>query len=143
MSDDPHGLQRFVDAQDRGGTYERALVELRAGRKTSHWIWFVFPQMAGLGSSAVARQYAIGSLSEAEAYLDHPILAPRLRECAEALLGPSVRSAREVLGEVDAVKLRSSMTLFARAASGDPVFGQVLDRYFGGAADEATEELWP
>jgi uncharacterized protein (DUF1810 family) len=106
-------------------------------------MWFVFPQMTGLGSSVMARKYAIGSLSEAEAYLDHPVLGPRMHECAAALLGLSGRSAREVLGEVDAVKLRSSMTLFARAASDDPVFGQVLDRYFGGAADEATEELLP
>jgi uncharacterized protein (DUF1810 family) len=137
---DPHDLQRFVDAQDRGGTYGRALSELRSGRKTSHWMWFVFPQIAGLGRSEMARAYAIGSLAEASAYLGHPVLGPRLRQCAQALLELRAGSAREVLGEIDALKLRSSMTLFAAAAPKDPVFRGVLDRYFDGRPDEATVE---
>jgi len=131
-------LERFVAAQDEGGTYERALAELRAGRKTSHWMWFVFPQIAGLGQSATSRRYAISSLREARAYLDHPVLGPRLTECSRALLGHGERSAQEVLGEIDAVKLRSSMTLFAHADPEEPVFAQVLERYFEGEEDEAT-----
>lgn len=139
MTGDPHGLRRFVDAQEETGTYARALAELRAGRKTSHWIWFVFPQIAGLGQSAMSRTYAIGSLAEAVAYLEHPLLGPRLRECAEALLEVDERSAAEILGPVDALKLHSSMTLFARAAPGEPVFMRVLNRYYAGELDEATE----
>ena len=130
-------LQRFVDAQDRGGAYERALAELRAGRKASHWMWFVFPQRAGLGLSEMSRTYAISSPAEARAYIGHPILGSRLVECAEALLGREGRSAREIMGEIDAVKLRSSMTLFARAAPEQPVFAAVLGRYFDGEADPA------
>jgi uncharacterized protein (DUF1810 family) len=130
-------LERFLDAQDRGGTYARALAELRAGRKTSHWMWFVFPQRLGLGQSEMSRRYAIASAAEARAYAEHPILSPRLIECAEALLSHKEASAREIMGEVDAVKLRSSMTLFARAASEQPVFGQVLERYFAGEGDPA------
>lgn len=133
-------LQRFVDAQDRGGTFERALAELRAGRKESHWMWFVFPQIAGLGRSEMAHRYAIGSLEEARAYLEHPILGPRLRECAGALLEVDGRSARDILGGIDALKLRSSMTLFARAAPEEQDFQRVLDRYFDGRPDEATVE---
>jgi len=140
-SPDPHDLERFVAAQDSGGTYERALRELRAGRKTSHWMWFVFPQVAGLGHSPMARQYAISSLEEARAYLAHPVLGARLRECAEALLAAQDRSAREILGDVDALKLRSSMTLFARAAPDDLLFETVLDRFYDGERDEATERL--
>ena len=136
---DPYDLQRFVDAQDRGGTYDRALQELRDGRKTSHWMWFVFPQIAGLGRSPMAQRYAISSLDEARAYLAHPVLGDRLRESARALTGLGTSDPGEVLGGIDAVKLRSSMTLFARAAPGEPLFAQVLDRYFGGAADDATE----
>jgi uncharacterized protein (DUF1810 family) len=139
MTEDTYRLQRFVDAQDRAGTYERALGELRAGRKTSHWMWFVFPQIAGLGHSQMAQTYAIDSIDEARAYFEHPVLGRRLLECSEALLRQSGRTAREILGEVDAVKLRSSMTLFARAAPDEPVFRQVLDRYYDGNADEATE----
>ncbi len=131
-------LERFVAAQDAGGTYDRALAELRAGRKTSHWMWFVFPQIAGLGRSGMAQRYAIASLGEARAYLAHPVLGPRLRECAAALLAHHGASAERILGGIDAMKLRSSMTLFARAAPDDPVFADVLDRYFGGAADEET-----
>ena len=141
MIDDPHDLQRFVNAQDSGATYGRALAELRAGRKTTHWIWFVFPQLAGLGHSEMSRRYAISSLEEATAYLEHPLLGPRLRECAAALLRHSDLSAREILGPVDALKLRSSMTLFARAAPAETVFAQVLERYCDGEADAATERL--
>jgi len=130
-------LERFLDAQNRGGTYERALAELRIGRKTSHWMWFVFPQRAGLGLSEMSRTYAIASPAEARAYAEHPVLGPRLVECAEALLGHSGLSAREIMGEIDAVKLRSSMTLFARAAPEHPVFERVLERYFDGEADPA------
>jgi uncharacterized protein (DUF1810 family) len=149
---DPHDLQRFVTAQDEGGTYERALAELRAGRKTSHWMWFVFPQIAGLGRSETSQRYAIGSLEEARAYLEHPVLGPRLVECAQALLAHDGLTAQEILGGIDAVKLRSSMTLFSRAAKPqtkpaiDPsrglgetaVFERVLERYFEGEADEGT-----
>ena len=137
---DAYDLQRFVDAQDRGGTYDRALAELRDGRKTSHWMWFVFPQIAGLGSSPMAQRYAISSLDEARAYLAHPVLGDRLREAARALTGLDTRSPDEVLGGIDAMKLRSSMTLFMRAAPEEPVFAQVLDQYFGGAADDATDD---
>lgn len=138
-SSDPYDLERFVTAQDEGGTYERALGELRSGRKRSHWVWFVFPQIAGLGSSPMAREYAIGSRAEAGAYLEHPVLGPRLGECVRALLAIEVGSAEAILGEIDAVKLRSSMTLFARANPGEPLFQQVLDRYFEGATDPETE----
>lgn len=138
---DPYDLRRFVAAQDEDGTYNRALEELRRGRKASHWMWFVFPQLAGLGRSAMAQRYGIDSLEEARAYLEHPLLGPRLRECAAALLGVEGRSAEQIMGGIDAVKLRSSMTLFARAAPDDPVFGGVLDRYYGGERDEATERL--
>ncbi len=136
---DPYDLQRFVDAQDRGGTYDRALQELRDGRKTSHWMWFVFPQIAGLGHSPMAQRYAISSLDEARAYLAHPVLGDRLRESARALTGLDTSDPGEVLGGIDALKLRSSMTLFARAAPDEPLFAQVLDQLFGGAADDATD----
>ena len=134
---DPFDLQRFVTAQD--GTYDRALAELRRGRKQSHWMWFVFPQIAGLGRSPTAQHYAISGLDEARAYLRHPTLGPRLRESTRALTELDSDDADAVLGPVDAVKLRSSMTLFARADPGEPVFRQVLDRYFGGEPDPATE----
>ena len=140
VNHDPYGLQRFVDAQEQAATYDRALEELQAGRKTSHWIWFVFPQIAGLGQSAMSRSYAISSLAEAKVHLDHPVLGPRLLECTRALLGHNESSAREILGDVDATKLRSSMTLFARAAPSEPLFQQVLDRYYDGVMDEATEQ---
>ncbi|HTO26490.1 MAG TPA: DUF1810 domain-containing protein [Gaiellaceae bacterium] len=134
-------LERFVVAQDADGTYASALAELRAGRKAGHWMWFVFPQVAGLGMSATSTRYAIASLDEARAYLAHPVLGARLVECAGALAGLSGRSADEILGPVDAMKLRSSMTLFARAAPDESVFGEVLGRYFGGVADERTDAL--
>ncbi len=139
MTDDPYRLQRFLDAQNEANTYERALSELRAGRKTGHWMWFVFPQIAGLGHSPTAMAYAICSLGEASAYLAHPVLGPRLLECTRALTEIAGASAGDILGAVDAMKLRSSMTLFARAAPSEPLFRQVLDRYFDGVADEATE----
>jgi uncharacterized protein (DUF1810 family) len=134
--DDPYDLRRFVDAQ--AGAYDAAVRELRAGRKTSHWMWFVFPQIAGLGRSAIAQRYAIGSPAEAQAYLAHPVLGPRLLECATILTGLEGTSAPAVFGEVDALKLRSSMTLFAAAAPGQPAFADVLARFFGGERDDAT-----
>lgn len=137
---DPFGLERFVEAQDRGGTYDAALAELRAGRKRSHWMWFVFPQIAGLGRSPMAQTYAIGSIEEARAYLEHPVLGARLRTCAGVLAERTGLSAVDILGGIDAIKLRSSMTLFARAAPGEPVFAAVLDHYFDGRPDPATEE---
>jgi uncharacterized protein (DUF1810 family) len=136
---DPYRLERFVEAQD--GVHERALDELRAGRKTSHWMWFVFPQVAGLGSSPTAREYAIGSLEEARAYLEHPVLGPRLHECAEAVLSHSDRTAHDILGSPDDVKLRSSMTLFVLAAGPGSVFQRVLDAFFDGEPDTRTVDL--
>jgi uncharacterized protein (DUF1810 family) len=138
---DEFGLERFEHAQNRGGTYDAALSELRRGRKTSHWMWFVFPQIAGLGRSEIARTYAISSLAEARAYLDHPVLGPRLLDCCRALLEFTALSAEDIMGGIDAVKLRSSMTLFDRADPGNPVFSEVLDAYFDGVADEATDAL--
>ena len=134
-------LERFVDAQDSGGTYEQALVELRRGRKTSHWMWFVFPQVVGLGRSGIAQQYALSGLDEARAYLAHPVLGPRLRECCEALLGLENASANQVLGSIDAMKLRSSVTLFSRAQPEESLFPAVLDRFFDGHPDDRTDEL--
>jgi len=131
-------LERFVDAQDSGGTYARALSELRGGRKQGHWMWFVFPQVAGLGSSPTAQHYAVSSLEEARAYVSHPVLGPRLRECAAALLDLPSSDPVRVLGHIDAMKLRSSMTLFDRAAPEEPLFRQVLEKYYGGERDDAT-----
>jgi uncharacterized protein (DUF1810 family) len=136
---DEYDLQRFVDAQDRGGAYAQALAELRAGRKRGHWIWFVFPQIEGLGSSPTARLYAIGSLSEAAAYLAHATLGPRLIAAAEVVLGLRTRDAGAVFGELDALKLRSSVTLFAHVDGASPVFRQVLDEFYSGALDGLTE----
>ena len=136
----PYDLQRFVSAQDAGATYDHALAELRAGRKTSHWMWFIFPQIAGLGYSPASRTYAITSLEEARAYLAHPVLGARLTECARILTRVPGRTAEQIFGEVDALKLRSCVTLFMRAAPGEPVFRQVLDQYFDGIPDSATEQ---
>ncbi len=132
-------LARFVAAQE--DVYAQALAELRAGAKRSHWMWFVFPQIAGLGTSAMAQHYAIASLAEARAYLAHPVLGARLRECTAAVLAHSGESAETVLGPIDAIKLRSSMTLFARAGQVDDPFGACLAAFFGGKADPATLRL--
>ena len=141
MTDDPYRLGRFVSAQDSGYGYDAVLGELRAGEKVSHWMWYVFPQIRGLGSSSMAQQYAIGSLDEARAYLAHPVLSARLRDAIDALLGVEGRGIDRILGSIDAMKLRSSMTLFDAADPGDPVFRQVIDRYFGGGLDDRTLEL--
>jgi uncharacterized protein (DUF1810 family) len=140
MSADRDPLERFVEAQ-ADGVHARALAELRAGRKTSHWMWFVFPQVAGLGSSPTSQHYAIGSLAEARGYLEHPVLAPRLVECAQAVLAHPELTAREIMGAPDDLKLRSSMTLFALATDAEPVFQQVLDTFFAGERDPRTVEL--
>ena len=136
MSEDSFDLQRFVAAQ-AGGVHEQALAELRAGRKTGHWMWFVFPQVAGLGSSPTSQRYAVGSLAEARAYLDHPVLGPRLRECAR-VVADFGGTPEELLGGIDAAKLRSSMTLFEAAAPERLVFAEVLERHFAGSRCEHT-----
>jgi uncharacterized protein (DUF1810 family) len=128
---DSYDLERFVTAQDAGGTYDRAVDELRRGYKTSHWMWFVFPQITGLGYSATSRRYA---------YLAHPVLGPRLRECASLVVQAQAPSTERIFGGIDAQKLQSSMTLFLRAAPDEPLFQQVLDQYFGGRADAATDQ---
>ncbi len=136
MVDDGHDLERFVAAQS--GCYEQVRSELRRGRKTSHWMWFVFPQIAGLGHSAMARHYAIGSLDEARAYLAHPLLGPRLRSCLDDLEAlPAAATADQVMGGIDAIKLRSSLTLF-EAAGGGAAFTRAIGRWFGGERDAAT-----
>lgn len=132
----PHDLARFVAAQR--DVYATALAELAAGRKRSHWMWFVFPQVEGLGSSFMAQRYAIAGRDEADAYLRHPILGPRLVACAEALLAIEGRTAHEIFGSPDDLKLRSSATLFAAVSPPGSVFGRLLDRYYGGKGDEAT-----
>jgi len=139
-TEDPFDLQRFVTAQDAGGTYDHATAELRAGRKTSHWMWFIFPQIAGLGYSPASRTYAISSLEEARAYLAHPVLGTRLIECAAILTGLQGRTAEQIFGGLDAQKLCSCVTLFMHAAPAEPAFRRVLDQYFGGAPDPATEQ---
>jgi len=134
-----YDLERFASAQE--GMYDDVLEELRRGRKSGHWIWFIFPQIAGLGQSAMSQRYALRSLEEARAYLAHPVLGARLRECAELVLEAGERaggSAEEIFGSLDAKKVRSSMTLFRLAAPDEPVFGRLLDRFYGGAMDEAT-----
>ena len=135
MSDE-HDLSRFVEAQR--DSYDRVLAELEAGEKRSHWMWFVFPQIAGLGFSATAQRYAIASLAEARAYLAHPILGPRLLACTEAVTRHQDRSARRILGSPDDLKLRSSLTLFAEAAPDLPVFAEALAIFYGGERDAAT-----
>ena len=133
-------LERFVDAQNANGTYDRAVDELRRGQKTSHWMWFVFPQIAGLGRSEISRHFAISSLEEATAYLGQAVLGPRLKECASLVVQTQGRSAEQIFGGIDAQKLRSSMTLFLRAAPEEPLFKEVLDQYFDGELDPATVE---
>ena len=136
---DPHDLERFVQAQ--AGTYDQALSEIRSGRKQSHWMWFVFPQLEGLGNSAMSKRYAIRSLGEARAYLNHPVLGARLREIAEAALRIEGRSAREVFGSPDDVKLQSCATLFAHVSPDQSVFQALLDRYFDGERSAQTMDL--
>jgi len=135
---DPFDLQRFVDAQR--GVHEQACAELAAGCKRSHWMWFVFPQLQGLGRSATAQHYGIASRAEAQAYWAHPLLGPRLRQCTELVLAVDGRSARQIFGPPDDLKFRSCMTLFAQA-TGEPVFTRALQKYFGGEADPRTIEL--
>ena len=137
--EDPFNLQRFVDAQ--ASTYATALSELRAGAKRSHWIWYIFPQIDGLGFSAMSKRYAIASVDEAEAYLAHPVLGTRLSECSEAVLSVQGRSTLQIMGSPDDMKLHSSMTLFAKVSDEGSVYHQVLDKYFDGAVDEATMRL--
>jgi uncharacterized protein (DUF1810 family) len=134
--DDPYDLARFLEAQ--AGCYPRARAELSAGRKTSHWMWFIFPQLQGLGTSAMARRYALSGLAEARAYLDHPTLGERLRECTRALLAIEGRTAHEIFGSPDDLKLRSCLTLFARASPDERLFGEALRKYFGGEGDPLT-----
>jgi uncharacterized protein (DUF1810 family) len=129
-------LERFVEAQE--GIYARALAELRAGKKRSHWMWFIFPQIAGLGHSAMAQMYALASLDEAKAYLAHPLLGPRLRECCEAVLAVDGKSAHAIFGSPDDLKFRSSLTLFAEAAPSATVFSDLLRKYYSGEADLLT-----
>ncbi|MGA5465434.1 DUF1810 domain-containing protein [Mycobacterium sp. NPDC050041] len=137
-TDDAFDLQRFVTAQEP--VYDTVLAELRAGRKRSHWIWFVFPQLRGLGRSATADRFGIASLAEARGYLEHPVLGPRLRECTHLVQQLEGRSAEDVFGFPDVLKVRSSMTLFARAADDDADFAAVLETFYGGEQDPATVE---
>lgn len=132
-------LERFIDAQS--GIHDQAIDEIRRGRKQSHWMWFIFPQFAGLGSSETSRYFAIKSRGEAEAYLAHPVLGSRLLECARAVLDVQNRSAVEIFGPIDAMKLRSSATLFAAISPSGSLFHQIIDRYFDGWHDDTTLEL--
>jgi uncharacterized protein (DUF1810 family) len=134
-------LERFVRAQDSGGTYQRAVAELRNGRKISHWMWFIFPQIAGLGRSPMAQTYAISNLAEAQAYLTHPVLGPRLVECVELVASHRGLSAEQIFGGIDAIKLRSSLTLFARADPDQEVFREVIDQYFEGPDPETERRI--
>ena len=140
MSDqDPYDLQRFVDAQEH--VYERALSEIKSGRKRSHWMWFIFPQIDGLGASSMSKRYAIRSVAEAKAYLAHPLLGPRLLESAEAVLAVETTSALELFGSPDDMKLRSCATLFASVSSEESVFRQLINKYFDGKPDDSTLQL--
>lgn len=136
--DDPFDLARFVDAQE--SVYAQVLNELKAGRKRSHWMWFIFPQIAGLGASPMARKFAISGREEAEAYLAHPVLGPRLRECTKLLIATPDKPIESILGYPDDLKFRSSMTLFAKAAADNADFMAALDKFYGGAFDPATLE---
>ena len=133
---DPFDLSRFVDAQE--STYDRAVVELRRGRKTGHWIWYIFPQIAGLGFSATSRRYAITGREEARAVLDHPILGPRLRECVGIVTSLEGRTAEQIFGYPDVLKFRSCLTLFAESAKAEPVFTEALAKYYAGEGDPLT-----
>jgi uncharacterized protein (DUF1810 family) len=136
---DPYQLSRFLEAQE--GDFDRALAEIRSGRKRSHWIWYIFPQIDGLGSSSTSRHYAIKSLEEAKAYLAHPVLGPRLLECAEAVLGARGRSAHDIFGSPDDLKVRSCATLFAQVSPAGSVFERLLTKYYDGKPDELTLDL--
>jgi uncharacterized protein (DUF1810 family) len=136
---DPYDLTRFVKAQEQ--TYDQALAELNAGRKRSHWMWYVFPQLDGLGSSPITKRYSLKSEAEARAYLDHPVLGPRLVECAEAILRVEGKSAREILGSPDDLKLKSCATLFARVSPPGSVFERILEKFYSGEPDAATLRL--
>jgi uncharacterized protein (DUF1810 family) len=142
-----HGLERFVEAQDRllamsaRSVYSRALEELQEGRKRTHWMWFVLPQIAGLGNSDMSRFYAIASLAQAKAYLEHPKLGTRLRECVLAVLAVEDRSAAEIFGGIDAAKFRSCLTLFERADPREPLFSAALEKFYTGERDAATLRL--
>ena len=135
----PFDLERFIAAQE--GVYAGALGELRQGRKTGHWIWFVFPQLVGLGRSDMSRRYGIVSLAEARAYLEHPVLGARLRECASAVLATQGATADQIFGPLDAMKVRSSMTLFHRAAPDERLFAEMLERFYEDVPDESTDAL--
>jgi uncharacterized protein (DUF1810 family) len=139
VSADPFDLSRFLSAQ--AADYETALAELRAGRKRSHWIWYVFPQLRGLGLSATSEQYGIAGTDEARTYLAHPVLGERLRQCVRAMLAHEDASAREVLGEIDVMKFRSCLTLFAAVAPEEPLFAEALERFFCGESDRKTLQL--
>jgi len=136
---DAYNLQRFLDAQE--SVYDTVLDELRAGRKSSHWIWFIFPQIAGLGRSGTAQQFAIASLDEAKAYLQHPVLGPRLRACTQLVLDVNGRSAEEIFGYPDYLKFRSCMTLFLTAATDNTIFNNALLKYFDGKPDQLTLDI--
>ena len=137
---DPHNLQRFVEAQERD--YQSAHAEIKAGQKRSHWMWYIFPQFDGLGFSSTSKHYAIKSLAEAAAYLDHPILGPRLQECVEALLVVTDQTAHEIFGSPDDLKLKSSMTLFAHISPENSGFDRILARYFEGHRDQKSLGLF-
>jgi uncharacterized protein (DUF1810 family) len=137
--DDPYNLQRFIAAQD--DDYAAALAEIRSGRKRSHWMWYVFPQFEGLGASATSRLYAVKSIAEAVAYLRHPLLGARLRECAQAVLDIDHRSATDIFGSPDDMKLRSCATLFANVSHEGSVFHHIIDKFFAGRHDERTVQL--
>ena len=139
MADDPYELRRFIDAQSHD--YDQALAEIKAGRKSSHWIWYIFPQIDGLGFSSMSRRYAIKSVDEARAYLAHPVLGKRLVEVCEAALAVEGRSAHEIFGSPDDMKLKSSATLFASVSPASSVFHRLLEKYYNGEGDERTLEL--
>jgi uncharacterized protein (DUF1810 family) len=134
--EDIFNLQRFLEAQDR--VIDQVLAELRSGHKTTHWMWFIFPQIEGLGNSPIAREYAISSMQEAEAYLEHEILGPRIRQCTELVNAVTGRTAHQIFGTPDDLKFRSSITLFAEAAKGHSPFSDALNKYFGGKPDQLT-----
>jgi uncharacterized protein (DUF1810 family) len=135
---DQYRLNRFLDAQNQADTYESAVSELRTGQKVGHWMWFIFPQVTGLGRSPMSREFGISSIAEAQAYFRHPVLGPRLIECTRILMGIEGRNARDILGGIDAMKLRSSMTLFMTAEPEEPIFREALAKYFHGSADQET-----